>query len=161
MRPRSFSLVVLAMIFPIAAGLAPTLADGGTDRSSLLTVEGTVDALETRVMDDGGEITSVHLRVDGPDGRELDVLLAPAGALRETGFEVEPGDRMRAKIFLAEGPEVEAHKVMNLSRGTMVRLRTLRRVPLWDSEGRWQGGPCRDQPGGAGQGRQHRHRGRY
>ena len=160
MRPNRLSLIAVVAILPIVVGFSPIPTEEPADRSSLLTVEGIVDAVETRVTDEGGEITSVRLRVDDPDARELDVLLAPENALRETGFEIEPGDRMRARIFLSDAPEVEAHKVMNLSRGMMVRLRTLRKVPLWDGEGRWQGGPCRDQPGG-GQGRQHRHRGQH
>jgi hypothetical protein len=159
MRPSRLFLTALLAMLPLAVGFSPLPPEEPVDRSSLLTVEGIVDAVETRISDQEGEVTSVRLLVDDPDSRELDVLLAPENALRETGFEVEPGDRMRAKIFLSDGPEVEAHKVMNLSRGMMVRLRTLRKVPLWDSQGQWQGGPCREQ-GGGGYGRQHRHRGR-
>ena len=160
MRANRSSLIAVVAMLPIVVGFSAVPAEEQADRSSLVTVEGIVDAVETRFTDGGGAITSVRLRVDEPDPRELDVLLAPENALRETGFEIEPGDRVRARIFLSGDQEVEAHKVMNLSRGMMVRLRTLRMVPLWDGEGRWQGGPCRDQAGG-GQGRQHRHRGQH
>lgn len=159
MRPHRLFLAALLAMLPLVVGFSPIPTEKEAERSSLLTVEGIVDAVETRVSEQEGEVTSVRLVVDDADGRELDILLAPENALRETGFEVVPGDRMRAKIFLSDDSVVEAHKVMNLTRGTMVRLRTLRKIPLWDSEGRWQGGPCREQ-GGGGYGRHHRQRGR-
>jgi len=160
MRPSRTFLIAWVAMLPIVLGLVPSRAEHSAERSSLVTVEGIVDAVETRFADQGEGITSVRLRVDEPDARDLDILLAPESALRETGFEIEAGDRLRARIFLSDDPEVEAHKVMNLSRGMMVRLRTVRRVPLWDSDGQWQGGPCREQ-GGTGHGRQHRRGGHH
>jgi hypothetical protein len=130
----------------------------GPNRASLMTVEGIVSAVETLPVETGGDVTSVRLMVDKPEPREMEVLLAPESALRQTGFEIEVGDRLRARIFLTGDDALEAHKVLNLSRGMMVRLRTLRRVPLWDGNGQWQGGPCRAQSGSGGAGG-HQHRG--
>jgi hypothetical protein len=96
----------------------------------------------------------------GARGEELVVLLGPEQALDEIGFAVEAGDRLRVRVFRADEGAVRAHKVLNLSRGTMVRLRTLRQVPLWNGQGAWQGGPCRSGQGGGGAGRQHRGGGR-
>jgi hypothetical protein len=159
MRPSHLSVVAIAIVLPLVGGLEPVRTGETAERSSLSTVEGVVEAVETRWTDTDEEVLSARLRVDSPDEAMLDVLLAPWSALSETGFEIEPGDRLRARIFLSDSDDqpVEAHKVMNLSRGTMVRLRTLRRVPLWDGEGRWQGGPCREQ--GGGHGRRHHHGG--
>ena len=132
--------------------------DPTSARASLMTVEGIVRAVETLPAATGADVTAVRITVDKPEPREITVLLAPANVLRQTGFEVELGDRMRARLFLTESAAFEAHKVLNLSRGMMVRLRTLRRVPLWDSNGEWQGGPCRNRDGSGGNG--HRgHRG--
>lgn len=154
--PRN-AVVSLAAAVTLMLGLAAARAEEESGRALLRTVEGVVGAVETVAGDGGEAITRVRLLVDGPEPHRLDVLLAPESALRETGFEVAPGDRLRARIFLSGGDTVEAHKVLNLSRGMMLRLRTLRRVPLWDSDGRWQGGPGRDHrgPGDGG----HRHRG--
>lgn len=157
MRSRRDALLVLAALLPLALGLATARAGEHHDRTLLLTVEGVVGAVETTSVDAGEPLTSVRLLVDDPEPRQLEVLLAPGSALLETGFEVEVGDRLRVRIFLSESDTVEAHKVRNLSRGTMVQLRTVRRIPLWDTDGRWQGGPGRDH-GGAGKSG-HRHRG--
>ncbi len=68
---------------------------------------------------------------------------------REIGLVVEEGDRLRVKVFLGEeGQPVRAQKVLNLSRNLMVRLRTMRDVPLWTADGAWQGGPGRAYHGG-------------
>jgi len=146
------------MIAVFSLGLPPVAVADPSDRASLATVEGTVSAVHTVPDDAGGATTAVRLRLDEPPGKEIEVLLAPPSALSQSGFEVETGDLLRARIFLTEGEAVEAHKVMNISRGTMVRLRTLRRVPLWDGNGQWHGGPSRSR-GAGGQGEGHRHGG--
>jgi len=146
-------LLVLAFLLPVALGLGAVEAAANSDvPTSLRTVEGVVIAIETLTASSRVEpgMTAVRLRVDDPEPEEIDVLLAPEAALRQTGFEIEPGDRVRASIFLSGADRAEAHKVLNVSRNTMVRLRTLRGVPLWDRAGQWQGGPSR--PAG------HRHR---
>lgn len=143
----------LATILMVVLSLTTVSADDRTsDRASLMTVEGVVFAVETVSAEGGGNITAVRLVLERPESREIDVLLAPANALSQTGFEIEAGDRLRARVFLTGEDALEAHKVMNLSRGMMIRLRTLRRVPLWDGSGRWQGGPCRSQDGSHGRG---------
>jgi hypothetical protein len=156
MRPRRKTVLALAALLPLALGFATARAGEHHGRTLLLTVEGVVDAVETTSVGAGEPLTSVRLLVDDPEPRQLEVLLAPGSALHETGFEVEAGDRLRARIFLSDSDTVEAHKVRNLSRGTMVRLRTLRQVPLWDTAGRWQGGPGRDHHGSGKSGHGHR-----
>jgi len=139
-------LRALALLLPVALGLdavgAAAKSEGPT---SLRTVEGEVIVIETLMAGSRSDpgMTVVRLRVDDPEPEEIEVLLAPEAALRQTGFEIERGDRVRASIFLSAADRAEAHKVLNLSRNTMVRLRTLRGVPLWDRAGQWQGGPCR------------------
>ncbi|MGD8377952.1 MAG: hypothetical protein PVF68_17620, partial [Acidobacteriota bacterium] len=97
----------------------------------------------------------VRLEVEGSPAPEMEILLAPPEALRETGFEIEAGDRVRARVFLAESGPLETHKIRNLSRGTMLLLRTLHRVPLWTGDGHWQGGPSRSPGAGHGARRGH------
>jgi hypothetical protein len=147
------------MIAMISLGLTGAAAAGRSDRASLATVEGIVRAVDV-VRDDvtGIETTAVRLRLDDQRGTEITVLLAPSGALAQSGFEVGTGDLLRARVFLSDDEAVEAHKVMNISRGLMVRLRTLRKIPLWDGNGQWHGGPSRSQ-GAGGQGEGHRHGG--
>jgi len=154
---RTLSVTILLVVLPLSTVHGHEHA---ANRASLITVEGIVSAVETLPAESGGAITLVRLQVEGHEPREIDILLAPEAALRQTGFEIEAGDRLRARIFLTGDDAFEAHKVMNVSRGMMVRLRTLRRVPLWDSDGRWQGGPCRTQGGSGARGGHHRGSGR-
>jgi len=152
-------IIGLATIVMVVLGLTAVGAgDRTSDRAALMTVEGVVFAVETVSAEAGGNIIAVRLVLDKPESREIDLLLAPDTALSQTGFEIEAGDRLRARVFLTGEDALEAHKVMNLSRGMMIRLRTLRGVPLWDGSGRWQGGPCRSQDGSHGRG-DSRHRG--
>jgi len=140
----------------LASPPLPAAAEETDGRAALRTVEGAVGAVERLPAGSDGGMMAVRLQVEeGAGPRELEVLLAPERALSESGFEVAAGDRLRARVFLSDGGAVEAHKVMNLSRGTLVRLRTLRRVPLWDASGRWQGGPCRTPGEGHGPYRRH------
>jgi len=137
------TLLAPAVLLALVTAVVPA-EEGDT---LLLTVEGVVDSVETASGGPGEAVTAIRLRADDPQPRPMRILLAPESALRETGFEVEAGDRLRARVFLSGGDTFEAHKVRNLSRGTMVRLRTLRRIPLWDADGRWQGGPGRQHHG--------------
>ena len=149
------------LLLPAILGFGTTHAHRQTaDRASLVTVEGIVSAVEMLPGEGGVTVTAVRIRLDGPETRELDILLAPESALRQIGFEIETGDRLRARVFLSGDEPAPAHKVLNVSRDQMVRLRTLTRVPLWDTHGQWQGGPCRDRggPGGSGHRRSGGHR---
>jgi hypothetical protein len=147
------------MITMVSLGLTPAVVADRSDRASLATVEGIVSTVDAIRDDDTGiATTAVRLRLEDPPGAEITVLLAPTTALGQSGFEVGTGDRLRARVFLSDGEAVEAHKVMNISRGMMVRLRTLHRVPLWDGHGQWHGGPSRSR-GAGGQGEGHRHGG--
>jgi len=114
-------------------------------------------SLTVRVID--GEVTTVYERpaegglavigasiLCGDETREI--LLAPPAALDAIGFGIEPGDRIRARLFPEEeGGASRVQKILNRTRGEMVRLRTLRRDPLWDGAGHWHGSePGEGQP---------------
>lgn len=101
-----------------------------------------------------GSLQVVSVTLEEASGSAT-VLLAPATALDEAGFEVAPGDRLKVRVFVAgDGAPLRAHKVFNQTRNTMLRLRTLGDVPLWDEAGRWQGGGgSQGTPGAA----RHRH----
>jgi hypothetical protein len=126
-------------------------------RASLVTVEGTIRAVSALPGEGELAVVAVSMVLDTENAEELTVLLAPESAMSEIGFVVEPGDRCRIRVFRPDEGPAKAHKVLNISRGTMVRLRTLRQIPLWDGRGSWQGGPCRSGAGGNATG--HRHRG--
>jgi hypothetical protein len=131
-----------------ALGLAgAAVADRGRpERAELETLEGTVTAL-TEAPGEGG-LAVVAADLDAGEGREpVRVLLAPAEVLDEIDFKVEVGDRLRVRIFADEDSPARAHRVLNLSGNRIVRLRTLRQIPLWSSTGVWQGGDARRGPG--------------
>ena len=95
-----------------------------------------------------GNLDLVYARLRPADNSDaIELLLAPPGVCDQIGFEIETGDRIRARIFLDEESTFRVQKIQNLSRGTMVRLRTLHETPLWSASGRWQGGPMRASPG--------------
>lgn len=87
-------------------------------------------------------IVAVRLAASADDSRSWELLLAPRPALTEIGFAVEVGDQLKARIFPTEEGPAKVHKVLNLTRRNMVRIRTLSQIPLWDGTGAWQGGPC-------------------
>jgi hypothetical protein len=156
-RPRSGLAVLLSAVMALTAvhGREETAR-----RASLATIEGIVSAVETVSGEGGGAVTAARISVEKPEPREMSILLAPEDALRQIGFEIEAGDRVRARIFLSAEDPAPVHKVLNLSRGMMVRLRTLMRIPVWDSKGQWQGGPCRNRQGwGATSESRHREQG--
>ena len=154
------SAAVIGVAILVAALAVPSGATTGEReplRAALTTVEGTVKSVTALPGEGELPVVAVSLRLDGDAADEVTVLLAPEQALTEIGFSVERGDHCRIRIFRPDEGPAKAHKVLNTSRGTMVRLRTLHQIPLWDGRGRWQGGPCRDQSGSGAGG--HRHRG--
>lgn len=112
-----------------------------TPRSdALLTLEGTVARVDEAAGEGEVPLLSLDVTTDGGDVR---ILIAPPQALAGIGFEVRPGDRVRARVFFDPGSRVAyAQKILNQSRDLMVRLRTLRHEPLWDAAGNWQGSPA-------------------
>jgi hypothetical protein len=125
-------------------------------RTSMRTVEGTVVELSTLPAEGDLPVVAVTLHTNGPDAERLEVLLAPESVLQDIAFDIEPGDALRARVFVADQGPFRVHKALNLTRGTMVRFRTLSQIPLWNSAGEWDGGPCRRR-GGPGGRRRLRH----
>jgi hypothetical protein len=105
-----------------------------------------VEGRVTSVAEGPGEgalpIVTVRLAAPARDSPSWELLLAPRSVLDEIGFEIEKDDHLKARVFPAPGA-VKVHKVLNLTRNKMVRLRALSRIPLWDGNGAWQGGECR------------------
>jgi hypothetical protein len=106
-------------------------------------VAGQVISIAETPGEGGLAVVTVRVSSSADASRVWELLLAPRSALSEIDFEVEEGDQLKARIFPAgEGP-AKVHKVLNLTRRKMVRIRTLSQIPLWDGTGAWQGGPCR------------------
>lgn len=155
MAPRRVSgfrsaVLVAALLLAIAGSDAGER--GRAARASLLRVtEGVVVSVAEAAAE--GDLRAVMVRVEEEEGGGTDLVLAPAPVLEQAGFHVEEGDRLRARFFATESSKpARVQKVLNLSRGLMVRLRTLHRHPLWDGSGNWQGAP-----GGHRGGRRHGH----
>jgi hypothetical protein len=141
------TLAALAAAYPSGGG-----AQRRGGRQALKTVEGEVYEIGSATGEGGVEIVVIEIRPDPTSGETTSVGLAPAPALDDAGFDVSVGDTVRVRIFVGT-PPVSAHKILNLSRSTMLRLRTLHRDPLWDSAGRWLGERYRHRGGPAGPGR--------
>ncbi len=107
-------------------------------------VEGRVTSVSEKPGEGGLSIVTVQLAAPPDDSRSWVLLLAPRLALADIGFEVEPGDQLKARIFPTAAGPAKVHKVLNLTRRNMVRIRTLSQIPLWDGSGAWQGGQCRE-----------------
>jgi hypothetical protein len=137
------TFLVLALAF--LSVFLPVHGAGGKSQSALRTVDGTVVAIDLAPGEGGVEILRVSLEEE-PGSGPLSFLLAPAEALESIGFEVQVGDRLKLKCFYEESGPARVHKMMNVSRGSMIRLRTLRQIPLWDNRGLWQGGPSIMRP---------------
>ena len=148
-----FAAICLAVLMLIGASSKDDL------RSSLITVEGTVLSVASAPGEGDLEVLSVTLAPTGAEGRKMDLLLAPKATLDEVDFQVEQGDQIQARVFPADDGPAKVHKVQNLTRHTMLRLRTLHRIPLWDGVGAWQGGPGQGAMGGRGGHGQHGQRG--
>lgn len=126
-----------------AALLLPASLRAADPRSSLLMVEGQVTAVTEAPGE--GNLASVAVQLGASAGgrRTWNLLLAPPRALAEIGFEVAVGDHLKARIFPSNEGPARVHKVLNLTRRKMVRMRTLSQIPLWDGGGAWQGASCR------------------
>lgn len=124
--------------------LAALLLTGATSkkdlRSSLVTVEGTVLTVASAPAEGDLEVLEVILSGGGSGEKEQALLLAPRATLEEVDFQIEQGDEIQARIFPTDKGPAKVHKIRNLTRKTMLRLRTLHRIPLWDGVGGWQGG---------------------
>jgi len=141
-------LTATLMILLVAVGSAAIAGDGDRPvRSSLKTVVGVVESMSVVPGEGGIDVVRVTLILDEKAGETLDVLLAPEQLMGDIGFTVQEGDRLKVKYFLDEEGPARAHKVLNTTRGSMVRFRTLRQIPLWSNQGAWQGGAARSQPG--------------
>jgi hypothetical protein len=140
----------IAMWLPLLALSAWTAGAHETDdaaarRTSLRTIEGSVTAISTSPGEGDLPVVAVTLETTGAESERFVVLFAPERVMDEIAFTVEEGDALRARIFVDEKGPSRAHKVMNMTRGTMVRFRSLSGVPLWGARGEWEGGPCRER----------------
>ena len=118
--------------------------------TSLRTVEGTVVSVFSQPAEGDLQVVAVALDTGETATDHLDLLLAPQQVLDEISFDIARGDRLRARVFVSDQGALKVHKALNLTRGTMVRFRSLRQVPLWDGSGDWEGGACRRQGGHGG-----------
>jgi hypothetical protein len=153
------ALIVAVLLTLVASNLFPVAAeppDAEKLRTSLRTVEGEVVGVSSLPAEGDLPVVAVTLDVLKPTPERLQILLAPENVLRDIDFKVEQGDALRARIFVADGQPSKVHKAMNLTRGTMVRFRTLRKIPLWNAAGEWDGGPCLRNGESGGGGYRHR-----
>jgi hypothetical protein len=151
MRLRAVDTGVLMLLATVGAILPA--AGGEHDQArltSLRTIEGRVLSLSSTPAEGDLEVVTATLEIDEADLGKLEVLLAPKRVLEEIAFDVAAGDRIRAGVFVADEGPLKVHKAMNLTRGTMVRFRSLRELPLWNTTGAWDGGPCRRRSGQGG-----------
>lgn len=131
----------VAVPIAVAVTLCASLAAGAdrVDRraAALVVVEGRVVAVGEGVAEGG--LPVVVATIDTAD-KARRLVLAPREALDEIGLSVEVGDDVRARVFEPDALGLaRVQKILNLSRGEMARLRTLRLDPLWDGTGHWQG----------------------
>jgi hypothetical protein len=151
----------LAIWFVLVTVLAASASFAGSERAqsgaSLRVIEGVVIGLGERIGE--GDLAVVSIEVSG-DGESVHLLLAPRAALDDISFRVEKGDLVRARSFEPDASGAAyVQKIMNVTRSGMVRLRTLRSDPLWDSNGRWQGSRDPHHRGGDRSGTGRRYRG--
>ena len=141
MTARGACTAALATLLVSAIALGPAVSAGREARgtSNLAEVRGPV--LRVTATPGEGGLDVVAVEIDGGEGPAQMVLLGPASMLDEAGFEVSEGDLLRVKVFVgeSEGDARAALRVLNLTRRTMVRLRTFHQDPLWDTSGRWEG----------------------
>ena len=146
----------LLMLATVGVGAAAPDGDAGRiQRASLRTLEGSIIGVNSVTGEGDLQVVTVQLQTADVEQGRIEILLAPKEALDDVGFAVQEGDSFRARVFVVDQGPMKAHKVMNLTRGTIVRLRTLHEIPLWNVRGRWDGGPSR-QGAQAGAGRQGR-----
>lgn len=144
-------VAVILLLAGLALGTAGASGSPAPEAARLAIHEGRVTAIGQAEGEGGLPVVSIEL--EEPAG-SVTVLLAPASVLEEAEFEVALGDQLKIRVFVMEGDEpLRAHKVFNQTKNTMLRLRTLGDVPLWNDAGRWQGGR-----GGRGAGGEAPHR---
>jgi len=149
---RSSNGILCGILLLLWTGMPLAMADDPPPRSSLKTIEAEVLAVGSASGEGGIDVIEVTL-APGEGEAPLRILLAPAEVLKEIGFSLELGDLLKVKYFVSEEDRCKAHKVLNSTRGLMVRLRTLRQIPLWSNQGHWQGGQGRMHHGrGSGHG---------
>jgi hypothetical protein len=136
------ALVLLAAVGISGAG--PNDDKDQIRRASLRTVEGSVTGVSSVPAEGDLQVVTVRLETADAEHGRIEILLAPEQVLDDVGFAVQEGDAFRARVFVVDQGPMKAHKVMNLTRGTIVRLRTLHEIPLWDVRGRWEGGPSHE-----------------
>lgn len=141
------AVILGTVLLPVTSASARPPGGPPPPRSSLKTIEGVVLEVSQVEGEGGIAVVQVSIAADEAPGPARSILLAPLGALVEIGFTVAPGDHLKVKYFVGDDEGGKAHKVLNTSRGLMVRLRTLRQVPLWTNQGHWQGGQGRMQRG--------------
>jgi hypothetical protein len=134
--------------------------EGSTQRAALTTISGRVAALGREPAEGGVAVVTLALLPPPGAARPLPrIFLAPEPVLAELGLSIAVGDTICARVFRAEAGSAKAHTLRVLNRDSWIRLRTLRRRPLWTSDGWWLGGPLRHGRGRgrrAGCGREHR-----
>ena len=135
--------VLLFLLWVGASSVDPVSAEVAV---AFRNVEGRVVAVALPATDGEPALLRADIEIEG-ELSVLGLLLAPTTVCDEIGFEVGVGDFLRARVFVEEGEEVRVQKVLSLSRGTMVRFRTMHQIPLWDSTGAWNGGEIRTGPG--------------
>ncbi len=122
----------------LACGGTPADAAGPRGRGEALReISGEIVRLETVRGEGGLDARVAWVRL--ADGREVSLLVAPPAVLERLGMVFAPGDRIRARVFVERDPPWPVHKIRNVSRGQMARLRTLTHIPLWDGSGHWVG----------------------
>jgi uncharacterized membrane protein YgcG len=166
MKPNLAHRIALVTTLVVGMGATATLAEEtqAPTHTALRTLEGTVVSVYSSPAEGNLEVVAVALNAEAVKPAHFDLLLAPQQVLDEISFDLETGDRLRVRVFVSDQGPLKVHKAMNLTRGTMVRFRSLRQVPLWGSTGGWEGGDCRKQGGhggghGDGQGGGHGSRG--
>lgn len=139
-------LVLLLVLLAVWA--SPLLAK---DSVSMRTIEGRVLTVDRHKGEGDLEVILARLEVAGAPEGGMPILLAPESVCNQLGFQIEEGDRLRARVFVSTDGPSRVQKVQNFTQGTMVRMRTLHSTPLWSTTGAWQGGPLRTTSG------RHRH----
>jgi|GEM_PF-2323437 len=142
--------LITALLASLGATSTPAEEKVVPTRTALRTVEGTVVDVSSRPAEGDLEVVAVTLDAGAKEPNHLDLLLAPQQVLDEISFGLEPGDRLRVRVFVSDMGPLKVHKATNITRGTMVRFRSLRQIPLWGSAGGWEGGDCRKQAGHGG-----------
>jgi hypothetical protein len=145
-RPKALLWTVVLLLSTVRAGL-------GAESVAMRTIEGEVVSISRHKGEGQFEVVMAQVAASGPEHSLTEILLAPDTVCQQIGFEVHVGDRLRARVFVESAGPARVQKIQNFTSGTMVRMRTLHRIPLWSATGTWQGGPIQNARG------PHRHRG--